>query len=817
MDPQTMTEITHLGQDHCRYCGNSTLGSLYCCDACEVLDRQQIKNLTTIENSTYAYLDGKAFRDLYRQPNHNEYNYVFFAEGLHCSSCVHLLEKLPQFCEGISQARVNFGQSTVAIKLDESASLAKVAQVIEELGYKPMPLAPLDDPQEKYTQENRLFLMRIAVAGFCAGNTMLFVIPVYAGLAGAWARAFNWISFGLFLPVLLFSAMPFLQGAWNSLKYKIINIDLPISIALLTGFGLSTINLLRGDGAVYFDSTASFMFLILSVRYLLKRVQQSYLAPQRTASFFQGQKYLVLKQVDGYEFIRTGSTQQFINDSSGTHKIIPASNNIQKENVNSMHNLAIDLLKFTNSTNLQTLPWNKINSGDLVLVKKGQYLPADAKLISPKATLDMSLFNGESLPRDFTEGMNLFAGTKLLDEEICIQLNGDFSQSKLGQMFKQLDQDAYLKSHFVTLTDRLAQKLILVVFILAVVFFITYSFVDVSEALNRTLALIVLACPCALSFGSPLTLGLALKKAQSLGILLRSSNSLEKILKVKNIFFDKTGTLTEGSLGLVRSTPTEISEDLKRIILSLEATSYHPLAFALRKAWKLEGYTLPVEASQEILGQGVTGRIHGKHYEIKHLAETTQGAELGIELFADGHSLCRLYFVDTLRPESSKIVQDLMASGLNCFLLSGDKKARVNSVAQACHIPAAQSFGELLPEDKATILQKYSDTCMIGDGANDSLSLQKANVGIAVKGSVDLSLQSADVYFTRGGLQPLLDLLKLARESRKVLIRNLSISLIYNSIGAILALFGFINPMMAAILMPISSFIIILSSLWGFR
>lgn len=759
--------------DSCRYCGTKTLGSLYCCDACEVLDSHQIRSLDLSASNPYAYLDAKDFRDLYRQSTTQEYNYVFFTEGLHCSSCVHLLEKLPQFCEGIIDARVNFGQSTVAVQLQETASLGRVAQAIEELGYKPILLAPQDDPQEKYTKENRLFLMRIAVAGFCAGNTMLFVIPVYAGLAGAWAVAFNWISFGLFLPVLLFSALPFLQGAWNSLKYKVINVDLPITIALLSGFGLSTYNLIRGDGAIYFDSTASFMFLILSARYLLKRVQQSYLAPTRTASFFQGEKFIRLN----------GKTEN------------------------------LTLLDETQ----ETVPWNKIVAGDFLIMQKGQYLPADAKLISAKATMDMSMFNGESLPRDFSQGMILFAGTKVLDETIQVEAQGTFSDSKMGQMFRQLDQDSYLKSNFVTLTDRLAQKLIMIVFSIAILFFILYSFINPSEALNRSLALIVLACPCALAFGSPLTLGLALKKAQKLGILLRSSNSLEKILKVRNVFFDKTGTLTEGSLGLVYTAPVVIPVELQQVLLSLEATSYHPIAFALRKAWKNDFSLLPVTGAEEILGKGVHGIINGKFYEIRHLSENTHDSELGVELFEDGLSLCRLYFVDTLRRDSAAIITTLKNKGLNCFLLSGDKKSRVQTVAQECAIPQGQSFGELFPEDKAEFMQKYSHTCMIGDGANDSLSLQKADVGIAVKGSVDLSLQSADIYFTRGGLHPLLDLLQLAQQTRKVLVRNLSISLIYNTIGAVMALLGLINPMMAAILMPISSIIIIISSIWGFR
>lgn len=745
----------------CKYCGILSPKE-YCCDACEILDQRVSKALHLSAENPFSYLDKEDFRETFRQSG--EFNYIFFAEGLHCSSCVHLLEKLPEFCEGVREARVNFGQSTVAVSLEDDKSLGQVALAIQELGYKPSLLGPQDDLVEKYKKENRSFLMRIGVAGFCAGNTMLFVVPIYAGLAGEWAHAFHWISFVLFLPILFYSATPFYQGAWNSLKYKVVNVDLPISIAMLSGFILSTFNLVRGQGAIYFDSTASFLFFILGARYLLKRVQQNYLAPARSSSFFKGEKYL-------------------------------------------RHSPAGD----------EFVPWNKVKAGDELTLKRQQNIPADAVLLSSQATLDLSLYNGESLPKDFSSGMVLFAGTKVLDESIQVRIQSSFEESKMGQLFKQLDQDAYLKSQFVALTDRLAQKLIITVFAIAILFFAAYAFMNVEEAFHRSLALIVLACPCALAFGSPLTLGLALKKAQGSGILLKNANSLERILKVKNIFFDKTGTLTEGSLSLVHTAPEFISEDLRRVILSLEAYSYHPVAFALRKAWKSDEELLKVTNAGEILGKGVHGTIGEDYYEIRHLSETTHDSEIGIEVFKNHHSLCRLYFVDNLRSDSARLVHTLEERGLQTFLLSGDKASRVQTIAKACGIKKDHSFGELFPEDKKSFIEKHADTCMIGDGANDSLALQKADVGIAVKGSVDLSLQSADVYFTRGGLTPLLDFLGIAQQARKVLVRNLTISLVYNSIGGVLALLGFINPMMAAILMPISSIIIILSALWGFR
>ena len=700
---------------------------------------------------------------MYQQPQNTEADYLFFAEGLHCSSCVHLLEKLPQFYDGISSARVNFAASTVAVSLREGASLAHVAYVIQELGYRPSLLNPHENPAEKYIAENRAFLRKIAVAGFCAGNTMLFVIPVYAGLAGSYMTAFNWISFLLFLPILFYSARPFYQGALNSLKYRVVNVDLPIAIAMLSGFGLSTVNLIRGNGDIYFDSTASFLFLILSARYLLKRVQQNYLSPSRLQAFMDSAHFTRFK----------GGLRESISIQS-------------------------------------------IQVGDILQLEEGQSLPCDGELLSQQALIDMSLFNGESLPKHFSVGMELFAGTKVLNQPLMLQAKSSFNDSKLGKLLRELDKGSLEKSSFVGVTDRLAQKLIITVFSIAILFFAIYSFVDFSEAFNRSLALLVLACPCALAFGSPLTFGLALKKAQKSGILIKNSSSLERILKVKNVFFDKTGTLTEGNLSLSHTEPMVIPSELQKVILSLEAGSYHPVAFAIRKAWSSDKF-FAVADFQENLGVGIRGHVLDHDYEIKSVGESTHESEIAVEVKKDGQFIARLYFTDALRADSSQAIQDLKQRDLSCYILSGDKKSRVLEVARQVGVAPAQAYGELYPEDKQAFVQKLTPSCMIGDGANDSLSLQSADVGIAVKGSVDLSLRHADVYLTRGGLAPFLEFIKLAETTQATLYRNLTLSLVYNLVGGLLALLGFISPMMAAILMPLSSLLVILSSLWGFR
>lgn len=751
---------TTIAVTKCLHCGSLTQGEAYCCSACQNLHQRFESHFEM--DPELLFLDQPNFRGLYLHSN-SEYQYQLYVEGLHCSSCVHLLEKMPEFDESVLEARVDYARSRLALKTRQDFSLAHAATLLKSWGYAPHFLKSSESNEEKVLAENRSMLKKIAVAGACTGNIMLFVIPVYSGLAGSWMQAFNWMSFLLFLPILFYSAQAFYKGAWNSLRYQTVNVDLPITIAMWSGFALSTVNLVRGSGHVYYDSTASFMFLILCARYLLKRVQQNFLSTYRIQDFIQCDHFL------------------------------------RKEN---------GLWSYCSLA--------EIKVGDVLKVEQRQNCPADGILVSQEALVDLSVLNGESLPRRYNQGLEIHAGSKTLSPYIEIQVTHAPQDTKLASLLRELEENNWNKSDFIALTDRLAQKLIITVFTIAVLFFIFYFNTNPEVAFNRSLALIVLACPCALAFGSPLTLGLALKKAQENGILIKNSNSLEKILKVKNVFFDKTGTLTTADLVLTSSEPEILDEKIKNILISLEQKSYHPVAFAIRKLWS-ELHPSNVINLQEKLGQGVSGIIHGKNYELKTLSESMHDKALALVLLEDGKVLARLYFEDPLRSDAKQSVQELLSKNLNCYLISGDRRERALECAKECGIPTQNTFAELFPEDKQNIVSKHKNTCMIGDGANDALSLQTADVGIAVKGSMSLSLHAADIYFSRGGLEPLVDLFALAKKAQGVLVRNLTISLVYNTLGGVMALLGFIDPWMAAILMPISSAIIVFSTLWGLR
>ncbi|MFN3455824.1 MAG: heavy metal translocating P-type ATPase, partial [Pseudobdellovibrio sp.] len=674
-------------------------------------------------------------------------------------------EKIPDYNSDCRESRLNMSTSELHLRVNREAKLSTILDLITEMGYTPHPIKIGSDHEDALKKETRQDLKRIAVAGACAGNIMIYAISIYAGVDGFLLEVFKWLNLILFLPVLFYSALPFYKGAWSSLKIHKIHIDLPITLALVTSTVFSTYNLIKGNDNFYFDSTASFVFLILSARFFVKKAQRKFLTPQNLQTLVQNEQYTV-----NYK---------------------------------------------------QTLAEN-IQIHDKVKATLGQIIPVDGTLLSEYALIDTAFISGESVPYSFTKGMKVFAGYKVLSDSVLIKCEQSVKQTRLSHLLERSFEKLMTKNNYLNLADRLSEKLITTVFAVGALFFVSYGFYSQnwSEAFNRTLALIVVACPCSLAFGSPLTMALAYNKAQEKGIAVRNPNVFEKIKKIKNIFFDKTGTLTYGKLYVKEIGPHNLSQETIQIILSLEKISYHPVAFALREHFSSTPHgDITIQNHEEVFGLGVRGKINGHFYEIKALSKDTHEStiDLAVALYKDNEIQHRIYFQDNIREESREIIAKLKALGKNCFLLTGDKKIKALYVGATCGIEQENIYAHLYPENKKEIISHYENTFMIGDGVNDSLALSQSDVSAVIKGGAEIALSTSDIFFLKSGLKPLLDLFSIHKIIDATLKRNLQISLIYNATAATLALFGYINPLWAAVLMPMSSFIILISTLWGFR
>lgn len=715
----------------------------------------------------YSYLDLPSSKEIFTS-SHQPNEMKFYVEGVHCSRCLSKIEKASHSFPGLENIHFDMSRNILTSKLKADGSFAQLAQTISQLGFKVSPLKSQDQGLDQQKKANRRLLIQLAVAGACTGNIMLYSVSLYSGADGEVGRAFEWISFLLFLPVILFSAWPFYQTTWAALKNKKPSIDLPIVFALLLGTLLSFYHLLIGSGDIYFDSLASLVFLLLAARMTLRQIQQRYLSTSYLKSFL-GESVARLWQKD------------------------------------------------LNKTLL--VPIESLKPGDTILVLQNEKLPVDGWQLTTAPTLiNPSILTGESYPKKNLENDKCYAGTQLLSEKLLLQVDQVGENTRMGQIFTQMEKELQSKTPLIQLTDRLAHYFVLSVILIGSLFFLYYFSIDMEEAIRRSLALVILACPCALALATPLTHSLGLSWAAKRGIYIKNANILEKLNQIQNIAFDKTGTLTQGQFQILRWLQDHEPTDLDlAILLELEKNSEHPVAQVFKKTYHQRVLpTVTIQNPREVVGEGVSGYYQKDFYEVKASPELgSQQIGTVVGLYKNHQLLYSVELGDYVFPDSAKTIHQLQQESHNVVLLSGDSPTSVRKVAQALGIPPSQAFAGQTPESKYQWILKHPQTMLVGDGANDSLAMASSFCGVAAKGSLESSLKACDVYLDNPGVGSVTELIHLSQETLKIIKRNLALSLFYNISAGAAALLGYVNPLVAAILMPVSSVTVLLSSIWG--
>ncbi|MEZ0391776.1 MAG: heavy metal translocating P-type ATPase [Pseudobdellovibrionaceae bacterium] len=713
--------------------------------------------------STFSYLDQSQFRLLYREPQ-NPRRMKFFIEGIRCAKCISKVEGLRRQNPEIETLEVDLDNSTAWVELtSEKGSFGGIAQAISNLGYRPIPIFPGEDVTEQWKFESRKDLSRLGIAAFCAGNIMMLAFATYFGLVGTMKSQFEWLQFVLYLPVVTYVAFPFYQGFIRGLRSQFISIDGPMAIASGFGFLTSSWNLIRGQGSVYFDSLSGFLFLILATRYLQKRTRFEYLKFLKPSSLTQTFKARLLTRA-GETWVRTES----------------------------------------------------LRVNDQILVATNEWVPADGILLSSEAVIDLSVLNGEPLPRRVQQGFPIKAGTRLLSSAISLEVKRAGSQTFLSHLLSTLKRENFDESDSSKLSDKASKILLGSVLILALGVLISGAFSNFEAQFEKALALIILACPCAMAFGTPLAFSFSMKRAQESGILVKSAVTFEKLKSIQTLFLDKTGTLTERFWNVQNSNLAEVPASHPQVILLLESISQHPIAFALREIWHATSIPSDWKLSElrEEAGRGVSGRINGVLWSFQSFQENSQK---WFGLYLEGNLVWKFQLLPVLQTGAKESVQKFLNMGFRIKLLSGDTQIESEKMAQQLGLPIRDAIGNLTPQEKAELVKSTPHSLMVGDGVNDALALQAAQVGIAVSGGVDVALQSADVLFLNEGLSSLTELMKFAAKARRQIRANLTSALVYNLIGGTCALLGWVNPFVAALLMPASSLFILASTWWGVR
>lgn len=790
----------------CAHCGLAVPAGLlregdvpqYCCHGCETAyqiiqgcgleryyrlrDAVDEAPRTPVRQSRnrYAEFDDPVFHDLYvRALPGGVCRVELFLEGVHCAACVWLVEKLPQIVPGILESRLDARRSLVAIVWDPTRTqLSDAAKTLESLGYPPHPARDGAARDVRRADERRA-LIRLAIAGACAGNVMLLALALYAGLFDTmephYRALFRWTSMGISLVSVAWPGSVFFRGALAAIRTRTMHLDLPIAIGLGAGAVWGAINTVRGAGEIYFDSLSVLVFALLVGRLIHRR-------QQRWAS-------------DAIELL---------------YALTPTAASV----------VECDAL---GNEVVRDVPIEAVQVGAAVEVRAGDSIPVDGEVLVGSSAIDESLLTGESRPVEVGVGDAVVAGAVNLSGRLRVRVTATGEQTRVGKLMRMVEEGTRRRAPIVRLADRIAGWFVAAMVLLAAATALIWMRFDPSRAIDNAVALLIVTCPCALGLATPLAVTVAIGRAARRGILIKGGDALERLGRSGIVYLDKTGTLTVGGLSLMRWIG---DESVRTDVAALESHSSHPIARALVR--DLAAAEIPtVDAVVQTNGGGIEGRVRGRVIVVgspsfvrARASDRSFGSDeqeralvadglTPIAVGVDGRIAALAGLGDSLRPDAIAAVRRLKELGWRVRILSGDHPEVVRSVALRLGIDPCDALGGVMPETKLEIVTAASKgddpVVMVGDGVNDAGALAAAGVGIAVHGGAEASLAAADIYLSRPGLSPIVDLIDGSRRTIGVIRRNFAASLFYNSVAAALAVTGIINPLIAAILMPASS------------
>lgn len=715
-------------------------------------------------------------------------------EGLRCAGCSRTVEQLLEKKEGVVQADLNYSTHQVKLVWDETnSSLEGIIQAIRQAGYdaQPQPLA-LPGLKREATSTRKQF-PRLMLAVFGAMNLMWIAIAQYAGYFSGMEQRhedlLNLASFVLATPVLFYSGSLFFQGAWRDLKLGVLGMDFQVALSTSLIYLYSCYAALYHSGNTYFEAVAMFI------------------------AFLSVGKYL---------------------EQLGTRKILEQSRFFQKLMPLSVHRII--------GEQRVELPLEDIQVGMVLELLPGEKVAVDGKVTEGEAIVDESHLTGEPMPILKKQGCTLTSGSICQDGVLQFRVTRSAEESTLAQIIRRVEESLSSKPKIRVMADRVAKYFVMAITLVAAGTFVWVwqQNSDLEQALMQAMAVLIIACPCALSLATPIAVLTGLSSATQNQILFRTGSQFETLRSITDVVLDKTGTITLGrpEVSQLEWAGTAYPE----LALSLTSHSNHPISKTIQKYLSASGtQPTPLNNWREVAGRGLRAEWQertvlggnqrwleeaGVVFTAKEREKLDRLSQQGGSLFliaVENHWVGTFQIEDQVRETSPSAIRTLQQLGLRVHLLTGDHTKVAQQVGQLCGIESSRIIASTNPEQKLDYIRKLQSqrrkVLMVGDGLNDAPALAQADIGIAMGTSTDKSLEISDLVLLGNDLQALVEALAISRRTFGLIRQNLLLSLIYNLIALPLALTGFVIPLVAALSMSLSSLLVVLNSLrssWRF-
>ena len=770
----------------CFHCGNEcdtktifVKEKFFCCNGCktvfEIFSENDLTCYYDFQNNPgaipeeikgkYDFLDNVAIVDKLLEFNDGNIHVVnLYIPHIHCSSCIWVLENLHKLKKNVSASQVDFPKKTVRITYNSDIiSLKEIVVLLSTIGYEPY--ISLEDYEVGKKKVDRSLIYKLGIAGFSFGNVMFLSFPEYFEVSGFWLEhykgIFRWLMFVFSLPVVFYAAQDYFISAYKGLRSKILNIDVPIALGIAVLFIRSSAEIIYDLGTGFFDSLTGLVFFLL------------------LGKFFQQKTYNFLSFERDYKSY-----------------------------------FPIAVTRISSQGKEENVQIYDVEKGDRLLIRNQELIPVDGILINGAAKIDYSFVTGEAIPVSKKSGDKLFAGGKQLSGSIEIEVLTSVSQSYLTQLWSN---DVFKKdknSSFKTLTDRISQHFTITILLIAFIATVFWLYVDASKALNVFTAVLIIACPCAIALAAPFTLGNMLRILGKKKFYLKNATVVEQLAAIDSVIFDKTGTLTTNKESQIDYKGVELSPEEKALLKSTLRASNHPLSRLLYGSLK-EGM-ISVTNFKEFTGKGIEATSKetkirvGSSSFVKYTEEQIN-LDTSVHIRINDEYKGKYIFKNAYRNGVRDLFSELNFN-YNLAVVSGDNEG--DKIFLETLLPKNTSFlFNQKPEDKLHYVEKLqnkgANVIMIGDGLNDSGALAQSNVGISLSENINVFSPACDAILDASKFDQIASYMKAAKKAIKIIKYSFMLSLCYNLIGLYFATTGQLKPVIAAILMPLSSISIV--------